>query len=336
MHSDQETKIDDVPMAVMVVDTKSFSKNDDATQHHMQGHIVDVLERAFANAGLNEVWNSTFFQDGTGDGYLFGFSPQHLFHVVDGVLDSLQLTLLQDAADGTDMRMRAALNIGGVPLHTHPKLDSPVGKTMIDACRLVDSGPARDLLEYSDPSVTKLSVLATESVMDWTVRRRNGWHRESEYVPVDVAIGDKGFEARAYAHVPAPSGSLLAIGVSGVHAQGEAKRAKEEAAEAATDESPDGGAKPAAQSAGRDVQDNTVQMGDVSGGTLGMVGNFHNGRDVARDITKSTTVYHGDAKTENTEYHVGRDLNRPQGDVNNGRDSGRRFWRGIGASREES
>lgn len=325
--SEPDSTVPEQTMAVMVVDTKSFSKHEDQRQSLMQVFIPDVLAQAFQKSNLESLWTSCYFQDGTGDGYLIGFKESYLPIVVGRFFDALQLELRLEAVNGLDMRMRLALHVGPVPVLTDPRLDSPVGKTMIDTCRLVGSSPARALLEYSDPAVTRLSVLVTDAVMDWTMRRgASGIHHASEYVPVDVAIPDKGFATRAFAHVPAPSGEVLAHGLAGV--QELAERAGEEEP-LGPDPAPDGhitGDRNKTYRSTGDVSDQSVSVGDISG-SAGPIGRFDNAGDVAgRDIVKDSAVHH--ARRDIVNNHAARDINQPRGDVNNGRDSGRREpWR---------
>ncbi|HZE37666.1 MAG TPA: hypothetical protein VE172_02540 [Stackebrandtia sp.] len=302
--------------AVLVVDTKGFSKHDDDSQGSMQVFVVDVLHRAFIKSNLERYWSGCRFQDGTGDGYMIGFDPIALPLVVDRLFDALHEALTEEArAGGHDMRMRLALHVGPVQDATDLRLNSPVGKTMIDTHRLVDSPTARDLLERSDPAVTRLGVIVTGTVLDWTLRRaRRGWHRESEYVAVEVSLPDKEFATTAYVHVPAPSGDLLCHGLLGApEERREEPVTPRELEPAAVSQRVDGQQAKALGTAAGDVRDESVSVGELSG-SAGAVGQFRNAGDVAgRDLNRDSVV--NNAK---------RDIVQPGGDVNNGDHSGRR------------
>lgn len=220
-------------VAVLVVDTKGFSAHDDRQQQRLAELIPVTLEQAAHRCGLAELWDGRRFPDSTGDGYFIGFDPALLPRVVDDYLDALQAELRDQApplrALGITFRMRLSLVVG--PLDELPEgqehLDAPAGKTMIDAHRLVDALPTRAMLGASDPEVTFLAAVLSERVVEDVVRcGRTRRVRESQLVASEIVLEEKDFRTTAYIRVPTPSGSLLATGVLGGLAAGEAEPAE--------------------------------------------------------------------------------------------------------------
>ncbi|WP_051807981.1 hypothetical protein [Actinoplanes subtropicus] len=207
-------------VAIMVVDTKGFSRHNDVQQEELQQQLYQALEDAFHRCGLSDVWDARLFPDSTGDGYMIGFPPRHLPRVIDSYFDALQQELTSKLrrlrAGGMSLRMRLSLEYGPADHQTDDRFGSPVGNTMIGTHRLVDSDPVRDLLDRSDPDVTLLAVVLSERVMKDVVRGGHTQrHGPSEFVEVTVTMAKKGFAEPAFLYVPVISGDLLRHGLGG-------------------------------------------------------------------------------------------------------------------------
>lgn len=246
-------------LAIMVVDTKGFSKHDDLQQNRLSKLIPRVLEAAAHRCQLAELWTERRFPDSTGDGYIVGFAPALLTRVVDNYLDTLQTELRLRAgelrADGITMRMRLSLNLGQVETLRDPHVGSPSGHAMIATHRLVDAEPVRALLDRSEPDVTYLAAVLSEPAFDAVVRGGFSALKPSEFVKSPVRIESKDFTGTAYLRVPTMSGDLLAHGLLGVQ---DADRANP-TADTATPVGSGG------------VAGSSVNVGDVSGG-VGVLG----------------------------------------------------------------
>jgi hypothetical protein len=226
MSDRHHTVADDLPetVAIMVVDTKGFSRHNDVQQEKLTVLIPEVLEQACRRCNLEDLWSGRQFPDSTGDGYIIGFQPRFLPGVIDRFLDALQeeLAIRLPSFKSQDMRlrMRLSLEVGPARQLNDPRVGSPVGNAMIATHRLVDAEPLRALLDNSDPDVTFLAVALSERVMHDVVEgghtRR---HVVSEFVSCPVTTGKKGFSGTAYLYVPALSGELLRQGLVGVQAR---------------------------------------------------------------------------------------------------------------------
>ncbi|HEY3505612.1 MAG TPA: hypothetical protein VGN37_22855 [Actinocatenispora sp.] len=300
-------------LAILVVDTKGFSKHSDRQQNRLAPLIPEVLEQASHSAGISELWDLRIFPDSTGDGYMFGFPPKLLPHVVHRYLEHLQAELRRRAralrADGISMRLRLSLHLGPTEVLKDPRIDSPVGATMIGTHRLVDADPLRALLAYSDPDVTFLAAALSEAVMDAAVRNGSSTRHESEFVKAPVRIEAKDYTGIAYLRVPAPSGALLEKGLLGVQP-------------APAQEVPDTEPVPVPA----DPSGTTQTVGPMDGNATaaahvgGHVGVLGGGNTFARDIDQSTT-----SSTVHGNHYQAREMTI--GDTNTGEQAGRRYHR---------
>jgi hypothetical protein len=275
-------------IAIMVVDTKAFSRHDDLQQDELAVAIPRVLEAACQRAELPELWAEKRFPDSTGDGFIIGFPPRLLARVVNRYIECLQIELRLAARNlpaGARLRMRMSLNVGPVSLLNEALIGSPVGATMINTHRLVDADPLRVLLERSDPEITHLVAALSERVIEDTVRSGRAGRRLSEFVKAPVEIKAKDFCGTAYLRVPAPSGEVLALGVLGVQPPNDSENPPEPSSE-------------------------PIATGDIDGsvGVLGEVSGNQN-TIAGRDLNQSL---------------AGRDAYRSQGDMNFGSYSGQR------------
>ncbi len=210
--------------ALLVVDTKGFGSNPDATQAMLSAAIPDVLSQAFERAGLREVWETALFPHGTGDGYGLGFDPRFLPAVVTRFFDELQAVLaerdarLRSAARSVRLRMRASLNVGPI-LEPAPGTASAaaIGSAVITTHRLLDAAPVRAVLERSDPDQTFLAVALSQRVFEDVLASEYAKLPSTKVVPADVEI--KEYRGTIYLYIPNPSGDLLRTGVGGGYAE---------------------------------------------------------------------------------------------------------------------
>jgi hypothetical protein len=206
--------------ALLVVDTRGFGSNPDATQAMMSAAIPDVLSQAFARAGLRELWENALFPHGTGDGYGLGFDPRFLPAVVTRFFDELQAVLaerdarLRPASRSVRLRMRASLNVGPI-LEPAPGTTSAaaIGSAVITTHRLLDAAPVRAILERSDPDQTFLAVALSQRVFEDVLASEYARLPTTKVVPADVRI--KEYSGTVYLYVPNPSGDLLHHGAGG-------------------------------------------------------------------------------------------------------------------------
>jgi len=203
--------------ALLVVDTKGFGSNSDATQAMMSAAIPDVLSQAFERAGLRHVWDAALFPHGTGDGFGIGFDPRFLPAVVTKLFDELQAVLaerharLRTAGRSVRMRMRASLNVGPI-LEPGPETHSAVaiGSAVITTHRLLDAAPVRELLDRSDPDQTFLAVALSQRVFEDVLASEYAKLPTTRVVPADVEV--KEYHGTVYLYVSNPSGDLLRHG----------------------------------------------------------------------------------------------------------------------------
>ena len=209
--------------ALLVVDTKGFGSNPDATQAMVSAAIPDVLSQAFERAGLREIWNTALFPHGTGDGYGLGFDPRFLPAVVTGFFDELQAVLaerdarLRSAARSVRLRMRASLNVGPI-LEPAPGTTAAaaIGSAVITTHRLLDAAPVRAVLDRSDPDQTFLAVALSQRVFEDVLASGYAKLPATKVVPAEARA--KEYRGTVYLYIPNPSGDLLRRGAGGDYA----------------------------------------------------------------------------------------------------------------------
>ncbi|MGH8877900.1 MAG: hypothetical protein ACRD0P_11240 [Stackebrandtia sp.] len=313
-------------MAIMVVDSKGFSRYKDTQQSILASAIPDVLERAGERCGVPQLWGERRFPDSTGDGYIVGFDQRYLPYVVHGYLDALQAELHELnhhklIGNGMSLRLRLSLNLGPVEQLQDVRLDSPVGTTMIDTHRLVDCDPLRGLLTRSDEKVTMLAAALSEQVMETVVRGGYSGRQESEFVPTVVTVEGKDFTGTAYLRVPAPSGDLLLSGL--LETQKPEQPPGGEPSESGEVPAPQPESATTVAGTGNLVGsgDDSSQLANSGAGAVTAGGDADGNITAGRDVKQENRheVVHGD------KYHADRDVH-----------GGRRFFTGGSQTGEKS
>ncbi|MEU6132379.1 hypothetical protein ABZ805_24650 [Saccharopolyspora sp. NPDC047091] len=203
---------------ILAVDVRRFGSGyNDVQQERIVALLPEILKDACGRAGISELIGDNMFRAFRGDGYLIGFSPDLIVPVVDKFFDSLQATLRQLSgslrADGIELRLRASLHLGPVQSFNEIIADSPTGGMMVESGRMVDAEPVRALLENSDPEVTFVAVVLSESIMEHVVRAGRTARRPSEFVASSLIIDSKDYSGKGYLRVPVLSGDLLVSGL---------------------------------------------------------------------------------------------------------------------------
>jgi hypothetical protein len=216
---DGSTNLRDLPpyRAILAVDMKDFSGVEPSRHVELTRQIPRVLERAFVRAGGTEVWEDRRFPSERGDGVVLGFRPQVLPFLVGPFLDSLQAELAHRnelrAARDSVIRMRVSLSVGPTIDTGLARTGDGAGAAIVEACRLLDCGPLRRMLDESHPTVTFVAAILSERVYEDVVE--GGYARStSEFVPAQVKV--KRYQRTAYLCAPKWSGGLLAKGGAGV------------------------------------------------------------------------------------------------------------------------
>ncbi|GAA3038977.1 hypothetical protein [Actinokineospora globicatena] len=194
-------------LGVLVVDAERYGSNTDPGQQKLAEAIPEVLAVAFAESGLEQVWEQRLFPQDTGDGLGLGFDPRYLPVVAEQVLGALQEALvardvwMRKVHRGLRLRLRAALHVGPI---RHPG----GGQALVTAHRLVDAAPLRDALKRSDADRTFLAALISDRVHDDVIATG---YATVPTTPVPVEI--KEHRSTAHLHVPTPTGDLLNSGL---------------------------------------------------------------------------------------------------------------------------
>lgn len=258
-------------IGILAVDVRRFSAHNDAQQKTILDLLPAVLRDSATKAGLRQLWDGHVFRAFRGDGYLFGVRPDLLGAVVDRYFDSLQNELRRRAAElrasGVQLRLRASLHLGPVESFDALVTDSPHGKTMIEAGRMVDSAPVRALLDHSDAEVTFVASVVSGAVMEHVVEAGKCLRKPSEFVRASLKVDAKEYEGTGYLRVPTPSGELLTSGLLAVQQRAESA----EPAEPSKPAEPSGSARKTGGDAGTSntfdgIADTVNQVRDVRGG----------------------------------------------------------------------
>ncbi|MEU4744245.1 hypothetical protein AB0G02_27800 [Actinosynnema sp. NPDC023658] len=209
---------------MLVVDVRHFSKHNSAEQQVIAEQLPEILQRVADRTNLTSLWERGEFKAFRGDGYVIGFDPNLISAVVDGFFDALQSELRLRAAEfraaGIELRVRASLHLGPLTSFNRLLADSPSGRPVVEANRMVDAEAVRALLDNSDPEVTFVALVLSHSVMEHVVEAGSTTRRRSEFVEAPLDVTAKEYSGKGYLRVPVPSGDLLRYGL--LHGQPEA------------------------------------------------------------------------------------------------------------------
>jgi hypothetical protein len=193
--------------AIFAVDAVRFSAARSVDQPHLSQLVPAVLEEALTMCGLSELWSQRRFPQGTGDGYVFGTSPEYLPFLVDPLLDQLQATLERRNVDLAErnrelrLRLRVSLHVGPVPDERRESTGEPV----IHAFRLLDSAPIKDAMKHGHPDVTLLAAIVSQRLYDDVIRAGYTGIHPSRFEPTVAEVAGKDFAEPALIYIPRPS-----------------------------------------------------------------------------------------------------------------------------------
>lgn len=197
--------------AVLVTDVKSFSGQRGRDHGAITDQIPVVLRSALQKCGWEELWGRLSFHGSTGDGYYLGMDSAHLPMLLNPFLSALQEELeTNNQAPGAPLRMRVSATVGPMADSGNNDIADGSGQGRIEAHRMIDSDPVRDLLARSSDT-TRVAAIISQRVYEDAVLEGFSAEDPELYVPVDVKV--KTYAGTAYLRVPKPSGSLLTDGV---------------------------------------------------------------------------------------------------------------------------
>ncbi|GAB2734572.1 hypothetical protein GCM10027174_04280 [Salinifilum aidingensis] len=197
--------------AVLVVDVKSFSGQRGRDHGAITDQIPVVLRSALQRCGWEELWERLSFHGSTGDGYFLGMDPVYLPVLLNPFLSALQDELeMNNRAPAAPLRMRVSVTVGPMADSGNNDIADGSGERRIEAHRMLDSEPVRDLLERSS-GTTCVAAIVSQRVYEDAVLEGYSAEDPELYVPVDVTV--KTYQGTAYLRVPKPSGSLLTEGI---------------------------------------------------------------------------------------------------------------------------
>ncbi|WP_238018381.1 hypothetical protein KZZ52_56825 [Dactylosporangium sp. AC04546] len=197
----------DVPgvrRVTLVVDVEAYSLRDNRAQVELQQTLLWTLERACTRAGVGV--KQCLRQD-RGDGQLVILPP--------GIDESRQLPLLLRGTHAAlhranevpgiagRMRLRAALSQGIV----HRAATGFVGRSVVHACRLLDSAVLHEALD--DHAETDLAVIVSDDLYTDVFSHGYGDTAPDAFQRVDVTMPAKRFAAPAWVHVPGPATGVV-------------------------------------------------------------------------------------------------------------------------------
>ncbi|MEV7022343.1 hypothetical protein [Kitasatospora sp. NPDC093558] len=195
---------------VVVLDQEEFTRRPGATQAEAGAATGELVDEALARAGLASVRDHKLFPRDSGDGLVFGFSPEHLTALLDRFFPELQAVTAHHntTAAGRPLRLRAAVTCGPLPADGGP--DDGYGVARNEAHRLVDADALKQVMAMASPDATHLGVIVSDRVyQDVVVARYCALHPD-RFLRTVATVAGKKFRVPAWIHVPAPSGGLLA------------------------------------------------------------------------------------------------------------------------------
>ncbi|QKV79605.1 hypothetical protein [Amycolatopsis sp. Hca4] len=198
--------------ALLAVDIRDFSGVLAKDHAPVTDAIPTILRSAFQRCGQGDAWREQRFGFSTGDGYAVGLPSAVLPFLLNPFLPALQEELVYRSDVGADpvpLRMRVSVHIGPVTDSGTNLLSEGSGTARIEAHRLLDAAPVRELLNRSGP-MTRVAAIVSEQVYRDAVLSGYAADAPEHYVPVPVEV--KKHRGTGYLRVPAPSGHLLRDG----------------------------------------------------------------------------------------------------------------------------
>jgi hypothetical protein len=182
----------------LVVDIESYSALDHQAQHGAQARLARVLTTAVRRAGVRGGWlRRGVIRQNRGDGQLV-LMPAGIdeARVISGLVHGLAEAMMGINAQEPRLRLRVALAQGVV----QAAATGYVGKSIVDACRLVDSAALREALAASPDR--DFAVAFTDDLFRDVVIHGFGGLVGSDFRPVDVVEERKGFAISAWVSQP--------------------------------------------------------------------------------------------------------------------------------------
>ncbi|GAA3019857.1 hypothetical protein [Actinokineospora globicatena] len=198
--------------ALLVVDIKDFSGVPGVHHAEITDLVPVVLNTVFERCGLDKYWNSRLFGFSTGDGYVVGLHTGVLPRLLNPFLRVLQSELAyraEVAADPVPLRMRVTVHVGPVTDSGQELASDGSGVARVEAHRLLDATPVRDLLTRSGPSTHVAAIVSGRAYHDAVA---SGYANEPADLYVQVPVKVKTYSDLAYLRVPVPTGDLLGRG----------------------------------------------------------------------------------------------------------------------------
>ncbi|MEV7217046.1 hypothetical protein AB0O31_28640 [Kitasatospora cineracea] len=196
---------------VVVLDQEAFTRQPGSIQAEFATVIGELTDEALSRADLKPVRENKLFLRDSGDGFVFGFSPEYLPGLLDRFLPALQSCLaLHNATSGSrQVRLRAAITCGPLPAEGGPS--DGYGTARNEAHRLVDASALKWAMAEASPHATHLGAIVSDRVyQDVVVARYCALHPD-RFVRTIATVPGKTFRAPAWIYVPVPSGGLLTV-----------------------------------------------------------------------------------------------------------------------------
>lgn len=194
---------------ILAVDAQGYTDLPGRLHQSVSGLIPQLVERAFARAGLAEAWNEPAFFGHTGDGFALGVPTRLLPFLVHPFLPELQSVLAEHhhaARTGEPRpRLRVSLNVGPV------SATGGNGTERNNTHRLLDSSQVKAMLSGTSPDVTFVAAILSDRLFHDVVEGGYAGVHKDRFLPVSATVQGKRFEQRAWLFVPTPSGGLGAV-----------------------------------------------------------------------------------------------------------------------------
>jgi hypothetical protein len=184
-------------------DVEHYSGRGTRREYATQQRLVDVLEFAFREAGV-QPGSATVQEQGDGGLALLptgeGVDEPRLIVTLLNALGSGLGELNEDLIDQARVRLRVALHQGVV----HQAPHGYVGPAVIEVCRLRDSDAARSALASADAAMV---AVVAESLYHDVLSQ--GYHalQGSAFTPVEVQV--KSYSGKAWIYVPGSPAGIL-------------------------------------------------------------------------------------------------------------------------------
>ncbi|MBS2534365.1 hypothetical protein KGQ20_16465 [Catenulispora sp. NF23] len=196
-------------IGLFAADLQSFTALPSALHAPTSRLLEQLVDEAFAEAGLDTLIENKLFPENRGDSIVFGFGSVHLPRLICPGIDAIDAALARfnERTRGKPIRARVSIHSGRVP--AWGAVGDGNGKARNDLHRVLDCRQLKNALADASPHTTSLVAAISDRVYEDVVVAGYCTLHADRFTEIFATVDGKTFGQRAWLYVPRPSGNLL-------------------------------------------------------------------------------------------------------------------------------